>query len=134
MVVGTIEVFLGSVELLFERDGYSPNYVAVTASSDQGEVVLVRPGIIQGTVTRGGIGLPGAIVFAGQGNRTKTTVVTGPDGQYRLGSLPPGDYRVKVRYSTLPLQVADELGPDTHVVTILCDTGERYFSLDEYFP
>jgi cysteine synthase A len=30
-------------------------------------------------------------------------------------------------------QVARELGPGAHVVTILCDTGERYFSLDEYF-
>ena len=31
------------------------------------------------------------------------------------------------------VQVARELGPSAHVVTILCDTGERYFSLDEYF-
>jgi len=31
------------------------------------------------------------------------------------------------------LDVARELGPDAHVVTVLCDTGERYFSLDEYF-
>jgi cysteine synthase A len=30
-------------------------------------------------------------------------------------------------------QVARELGPGQHVVTVLCDTGERYFSLDEYF-
>jgi len=30
-------------------------------------------------------------------------------------------------------QVAKELGPGSHVVTVLCDTGERYFSLDEYF-
>lgn len=30
-------------------------------------------------------------------------------------------------------QVQRELGPDAHVVTLLCDTGERYFSLDEYF-
>jgi len=29
--------------------------------------------------------------------------------------------------------VAAELGPGSHVVTLLCDTGERYFSLDEYF-
>jgi cysteine synthase len=29
--------------------------------------------------------------------------------------------------------VARELGPGTRVVTVLCDTGERYFSLDEYF-
>jgi cysteine synthase A len=30
-------------------------------------------------------------------------------------------------------QVARELGPGKRVVTMLCDTGERYFSLDEYF-
>jgi cysteine synthase A len=30
-------------------------------------------------------------------------------------------------------QVARELGPQATVVTFLCDTGERYFSLDEYF-
>ena len=30
-------------------------------------------------------------------------------------------------------QLAAELGPGKNVVTILCDTGERYFSLDEYF-
>jgi cysteine synthase A len=31
------------------------------------------------------------------------------------------------------IQVAKELGPDQTVVTVLCDTGERYFSLGEYF-
>ena len=31
------------------------------------------------------------------------------------------------------LAVAKELGPGKHVVTLLPDTGERYFSLDEYF-
>jgi cysteine synthase A len=30
-------------------------------------------------------------------------------------------------------RVARELGSGKHVVTVLCDTGERYFSLDEYF-
>jgi cysteine synthase len=30
-------------------------------------------------------------------------------------------------------RVAKELGPGKLVVTVLCDTGERYFSLDEYF-
>lgn len=30
-------------------------------------------------------------------------------------------------------EVAAELGPDRHIVTVLCDTGERYFSLDTYF-
>jgi len=31
------------------------------------------------------------------------------------------------------LQVARELGPGKNVVTVLCDTGERYFSLEEHF-
>ncbi|MBX3181478.1 MAG: cysteine synthase A [Polyangiaceae bacterium] len=31
------------------------------------------------------------------------------------------------------LEVARELTPEQVVVTVLCDTGERYFSLDEYF-
>lgn len=30
-------------------------------------------------------------------------------------------------------QIAKRLGPGKNVVTVLCDTGERYFSLDEYF-
>jgi cysteine synthase A len=30
-------------------------------------------------------------------------------------------------------QLAEELGRDANIVTVLCDTGERYFSLDEYF-
>jgi cysteine synthase A len=33
----------------------------------------------------------------------------------------------------IALDVAVELGPGHTVVTVLCDTGERYFSLDEYF-
>lgn len=31
------------------------------------------------------------------------------------------------------LDLARAFGPDKNVVTVLCDTGERYFSLDEYF-
>ncbi|HEX6273385.1 MAG TPA: cysteine synthase A [Polyangiaceae bacterium] len=33
----------------------------------------------------------------------------------------------------IALDIAAELGPGRTVVTVLCDTGERYFSLDEYF-
>ncbi len=32
------------------------------------------------------------------------------------------------------LVVARALGPGKNVVTVLCDTGERYFSLEEFFP
>jgi cysteine synthase len=31
------------------------------------------------------------------------------------------------------LKVAEQLGPGKTVVTVLCDTGERYLSLDPYF-
>ncbi len=31
------------------------------------------------------------------------------------------------------LQIAKSLGPNKRVVTILCDTGERYFSMEQYF-
>jgi hypothetical protein len=31
-------------------------------------------------------------------------------------------------------ELAAELGPGKNVVTVLCDTGERYFSLEEFFP
>ncbi|MCH9681278.1 MAG: cysteine synthase A [Deltaproteobacteria bacterium] len=30
-------------------------------------------------------------------------------------------------------RLAQRLGPEANVVTVLCDTGERYFSLDEFF-
>jgi len=32
------------------------------------------------------------------------------------------------------IEVARELGEGKNVVTLLPDTGERYFSLEEYFP
>lgn len=31
------------------------------------------------------------------------------------------------------VQLANELGAGKNIVTVLCDTGERYFSLEEYF-
>ncbi len=31
-------------------------------------------------------------------------------------------------------EIAKELGPQQNVLTVVCDTGERYFSLDEFFP
>ena len=31
------------------------------------------------------------------------------------------------------LKVAKDLGPGKRVVMILCDTGERYFSMEQYF-
>jgi cysteine synthase A len=30
-------------------------------------------------------------------------------------------------------KVAQELGPGKSVVTVLCDTGERYISMEKYF-
>jgi cysteine synthase A len=33
----------------------------------------------------------------------------------------------------IAIELARELGPGKNVLAVLCDTGERYFSLDEYF-
>lgn len=33
----------------------------------------------------------------------------------------------------IALDLARELGQESNVVTVLCDTGERYFSMDEFF-
>jgi cysteine synthase A len=30
-------------------------------------------------------------------------------------------------------KIAAERGPDQNVVTVLCDTGERYLSIEKYF-
>ena len=36
---------------------------------------------------------------------------------------------------SVALAIAREIGdPSKNVVTVLCDTGERYFSLEEFFP
>ena len=40
------------------------------------------------------------------------------------------EFKRKVRST---VKVAKELGPGKRVVTILCDTGERYFSMEQYF-
>jgi len=44
------------------------------------------------------------------------------------GQLKEGVLQGKDRYS-----VAKELGPEKRVVVILSDTGERYFSMEQYF-
>lgn len=60
---------------------------------------------IAGRVLRGGRPLAGAQVWVVV-EGLQMAVVTGLDGRYELSSLPPGDYRVRARYSTLPAVVS----------------------------
>ena len=40
---------------------------------------------------------------------------------------------VEIKDVVASLKIAHDLGPGKRVVTILCDTGERYFSMEQYF-
>ncbi len=101
----------GSLALRFQHVKFANQHVSVQVgkvgtSTEIEPVTMVGPGVIRGQIKRGGLGLVGAIVFAGRGQRYEGTAVTGEDGHYELRGIPPGSYRVKARYSTLPLQVA----------------------------
>ncbi len=70
------------------------------------DVVLLPGGSIRGVVRRGEGPLPGALVQATGGVASGTTVA-GADGAFLLTDLAPGSYRVRARYSTMPLAFAE---------------------------
>src|SRR5439155_9184458 len=70
------------------------------------DVVLSPGGRIRGFVLRGQDPLPGALVQAvGPG---VGATVSRDDGSFLLTDLSPGSYRVRARYSSLPLAFAAE--------------------------
>ncbi|MGE3174991.1 MAG: carboxypeptidase regulatory-like domain-containing protein [Planctomycetota bacterium] len=118
----------GPVDLRVVRPGYGNHKFSVEVPAC-GEVMAAEPvqlprGCrVRGQVRRGGRPLPGAqvgVVALGLG----ITAVTGLDGRYELQDLPPGQYTVRARFSTFPIQ----LGPDTAV------TPERPAEIDLEFP
>ena len=70
-------------------------------------VKLLLPGTIHGSVTRGGEGVAGAVVYIGTPSRSTHRVVTGFDGVFVLRDLPEGRYRVKASHATMPLVLSD---------------------------
>lgn len=70
------------------------------------DVTLSRGGSITGAVLRGSDPLPGALVLA-SGSGTSGTAVSLADGTFLITDLAPGSYRVRARYSTMPLAFSD---------------------------
>ena len=60
-------------------------------------------------------------------------VAVGLTGQI-LPTVPSNVFRFSAGANVFAAQhVAKELGPGKNVVTVLCDTGERYLSVEKYF-
>jgi hypothetical protein len=105
----------GPVALRIEHPGHGSRRLQVevppagqTAGCD--DVELPRACRISGRVLRGGRPLVGAVVGVVAEGLT-IGAVTGIDGRYEIVDLPPGSYRVRARYSTLPA-VSRETGRD----------------------
>jgi len=111
---GFAQTMLTGFTFVFEKDGFATQELRFSgvgpgASLDLPPVVLLRPGTIHGRVTRAGRGVAGAVVFASRGIHALRHEVSGADGGFTLTGIPPGDYRLKVRYATMPLIVSDEV-------------------------
>lgn len=97
--------------------------------ADLGEVALSAPGRLEGYVMRNGEPVAGATVFAAQ-PRASHVAATGRDGKFSVRSLAPGQYRVKVRYSTMPMESLAEpfevvSGRSTRVPDVEIPGGRR---------
>lgn len=85
-----------------------------------------EPGIPGVTVTLLGAGPDG--LFGTADDVTYPSQVTGPDGSYQFSDLPPGNYRVGVNDTTLPLGVSLTTGNDPLEVTVTA--GHSYREAD----
>ena len=122
----------GSVQLQVAAEGFATRSVAANAPGpgQRFECPLVevkRPGRIIGRVLRGTVPLEGVIVWTGTSIDVRT-VATGNSGRFRLRGLAPGRYRVKARFSTLPIVKSEELvivrsGEDTYVGDLAFERG-----------
>ena len=105
---------LSKTRFVFRRHGFAVGELSLVGASvgdalELSPVVMVRPGSISGRVTRNGRGVAGAVAFTGYGRTAVHREVTDRDGSFVLRELRPGKYRVKVRYGTMPLSLADEV-------------------------
>ncbi|MBI1820671.1 MAG: cysteine synthase A [Nitrospirae bacterium] len=108
------------------------------------QVIAVEP--ITSPVLSGGMAGPHKIQGIGAGfippvlNRKiiDRVVTVSDDDAYRTSKRAAKEEGMLVGISAganvfAALQIAREIGPDKKVVTILCDTGERYISMEKYF-
>jgi hypothetical protein len=119
----------GSYMLTLDRVGYvaslemtrSPVMLAPDEKKDNLQLKLVPMGAISGRVLdAGGQPVDGLQVHAEQGERTMHTGVTDDRGQYRIGGLDPGRYRVRTQTQNLP--VPPEIRTDGTTEILYADT------------
>ncbi len=138
----------GDVELFYQHQDYAwlPDSAVIPAA---GSVELPArrlslPGSIQGRIIRAGKPLAAAQVSPNPKVTLLPPVRTDQDGRYLLQALPPGEYRLRVQYSTLPVYVSDdavvisekeplqdvsvELPPGSQVHGVVTDEGGKPIS------
>ncbi len=102
----------GNYTLGLDRTGYVPPASLATASyqlsadqkKDNVKLKLVPVGAILGRVVDGeGAPMEGVTVQVLQAGRSQQSATTDDRGQYRIGGLAPGKYRVKAALQLLPL-------------------------------
>lgn len=96
----TLRVKEGTYDFSFRREGFAPKAVRAQNVTAQGTPVIetsLEPAVeISGRVTRGGAGIPDAMVsIFGPGDNA--SAVTGPDGSFTLGGLSAGSTRLMIR-------------------------------------
>jgi hypothetical protein len=106
----------GSYQVTLDRVGYvapsemtrSPVTLTPDEKKDNLELKLVPMGAISGRVLDAdGQPVDGLQVHAQQGERTMRSGVTDDRGQYRIGGLDPGRYRVRAETQNLPVTAGD---------------------------
>lgn len=103
----------GNTPLAFRESSRAMREIEVTGPEPGGNVELAPirmqlPATIIGQVKRGGRALVGAQVYASQGKTVVGSAISGALGHFMISGLPSGEFRLKARYSTLPVQVLDE--------------------------
>src|ERR1035441_2491496 len=119
----------GSYQVTLDRVGYvaplemtrSPVALTPDEKKDNLQLKLVPLGAISGRVLDAdGQPADGLQVHAERGGRTMHTGVTGDRGQYRIGGLDPGRYRVRAETQKLP--VPPEIRTDGTAEILYADT------------
>lgn len=97
----TMRVKEGTYDFTFRREDLAPKIVrgqSITVASSPNVDATMEPAAeVSGRVTRAGAGLENVMIVAMVPGSTGLSAVTGPDGSFTLGGLPPGSVRIMAR-------------------------------------